>query len=422
MSESNVDDHTTATAAATAVPPVPRLPGLPPLLDDAALHEVIGWRHHLHQYPELAFHETATSAFIEQALRSHGIEPAPRPAGLVSGVIARIDGARPGPHVALRADIDGLPVDERSAFPEPSRNAGRMHACGHDLHMASLLGAALALDRLRDRIAGSVTLVFQPAEEIGRGAHAVVDAGVLDDVDAIVGFHNNPDLPVGTVAVGPGALMAGCIRFRVTFHAEGTHAAHPESGTGPMEAVASLMLAAQTVVSRNVSPFHSAVLSITHIFGGDVWNVIPAEAGFEGTVRVFDDGDLHLMERRFRALAQGTADAFGIGVDVLWESPGADRPGEGGHPLVNDAPLAQAVADAVPAYARYDKPIPSMVGEDFAVYGRKARLVFALVGSNGSPHAPSVHSPEFLGYDGTVPYGVAYLTSAAFTVLRELAR
>ena len=394
------------------------IPGIPSLLTQDELREVIGHRHHLHRHPERSLEETATSAYIADVLRAHGIEPLRT--SLETGVVARIAGGKPGPTVALRADIDALPVQEESAFPEPSENPGTMHACGHDLHAASLIGAAIALGHIRERIAGDIILVFQPAEEVGRGARAVVASGALDDAEAVIGFHNNPHLPVGVVAVGPGALMAGCVRFKVTLHAEGTHAAHPEDGTGPMEALATLMLAAQTIVSRNISAFHSAVLSITHVFGGDVWNVIPADAGFEGTVRVFDPGDLRTIERRFRALVEGTATAYGIRADVLWESPGTGK-ADTGTPLVNDTPLARAVAAKVPGYARLEAPHPSMVGEDFSIYGLDGRrLVFAFVGSNGAPDAANWHSPEFLGLDGTLRYGVEYFASATLTVLDEL--
>lgn len=254
--------------------------------------EIIEIRHYLHAHPERSFKEYETSAYIEKLLRAHDIEVLNNP--LETGVVGLIRGDQPGPRIALRADIDGLPIQEDTGLPFSSVNDGVMHGCGHDLHMSYMLGAAFWLAKRRKRIRGSIKLLFQPAEELGLGAKAMVDAGLLADVSAAIGAHNNPNYSPGQIAVGPEPMMAGCVKFHVTLHATGTHAGYPHKGTGPIEALATMVLALQTIVSRNVSPFHPLVLSITEMHGGHVWNVVPDKASFQGTVRYFhkSDGEL----------------------------------------------------------------------------------------------------------------------------------
>ncbi|MFC5222764.1 M20 metallopeptidase family protein [Bifidobacterium leontopitheci] len=377
-----------------------------------ASDELIEIRHHLHQHPERSFKEFDTSRYLAGQLRDHGIEVLDTP--LETGVVGLIEGTRPGPRIALRADIDGLPISEDTGLPFSSENEGVMHGCGHDLHMTGLLGAAFWLAAHRDRIAGSVKIVFQPAEELGLGARKVVDSGAVDDVTAIIGTHNNPNYAPGEIAVGTTPMMAGCVKFKVTLHAQGTHAGYPQKGTGPIEALASMILALQTIVSRNVSPFHAVVLSVTEVHGGDVWNVVPAEAGFQGTVRFFERDDETLVHRRFVAEVDHTAEAYGISADVDWDCIQI--------PLVGDEALSEAVAADVPQYATL-KPIrPSMAGEDFVEFSTTGtRLVFAFIGSNGQPGCADWHSPHFIGFDGAVGPAVDFYVNAALRVLDELA-
>ena len=260
--------------------------------------EIIEIRHYLHAHPERSFKEYETSAYIEKLLRAHDIEVLNNP--LETGVVGLIRGDQPGPRIALRADIDGLPIQEDTGLPFSSVNDGVMHGCGHDLHMSYMLGAAFWLAKRRKHIKGSIKLLFQPAEELGLGAKAMVDAGLLADVSAAIGAHNNPNYAPGQIAVGPEPMMAGCVKFHVTLHATGTHAGYPHKGTGPIEALATMVLALQTIVSRNVSPFHPLVLSITEMHGGHVWNVVPDKASFQGTVRYFHKSDGELVEKRFK--------------------------------------------------------------------------------------------------------------------------
>ncbi|OZG63301.1 amidohydrolase [Bifidobacterium lemurum] len=373
--------------------------------------ELIAIRHHLHAHPERSFREFETTVYLERQLADHGIEILDNP--METGVVGLIEGsAGPGPCVALRADIDGLPIEEDSALDFQSENTGVMHGCGHDLHMTGLLGAAFWLAAHRDRFSGSILIVFQPAEETGRGAKAMIDAGLLDGVDAIIGTHNNPNYAPGQIAIGAEPMMAGCVRFNVTLHAEGTHAGYPHKGTGPIEALASMILSLQTIVSRNVSPFHPLVLSITEVHGGHVWNVVPAEAGFQGTVRYFHKEDGELVGRRFRTVVEQTAAAYGIRADVDWD--------DFQDPLASDPDLAMALASEVSDYAQLEPIRPSMAGEDFCEYTKVTLPVFAFIGSNGIEGCPDWHSPHFVGLDESIPTFVNFYVNAALRVLKEL--
>lgn len=376
----------------------------------ALTDELIAIRRHLHAHPERSFHETETSAYLERVLRDHGIDVLANP--METGVVAQITGAHAGPTVALRADIDGLPIHEDSGLDFASANPGVMHGCGHDLHMASLLGAVFWLSAHRDLIGGTVRIIFQPAEELGLGARAVIDAGLVDGVEAIIGTHNNPNYAPGTLAAGTAPMMAGCVRFGVTLRAQGTHAGYPHKGTGPLEAMASMIMSLQTIVSRNVTPFHPLVVSVTEVHGGDVWNVVPAEAGFQGTVRYFHREDGDLAAERFRTIVEQTAAAYGIAASVDWD--------DFQDPLVSDPALIEPVCAHIPQYASLAPIMPSMAGEDFAEYAKVTRPVFAFVGSNGAPGCADWHSPRFVGFDETVRTGADFYANSALDVLDAL--
>jgi amidohydrolase len=376
----------------------------------ALTDELIAIRRHLHAHPERSFHETETSAYLERVLRDHGIDVLANP--METGVVAQITGAHAGPTVALRADIDGLPIHEDSGLDFASANPGVMHGCGHDLHMASLLGAVFWLSAHRDLIGGTVRIIFQPAEELGLGARAVIDAGLVHGVEAIIGTHNNPNYAPGTLAAGTAPMMAGCVRFGVTLHAQGTHAGYPHKGTGPLEAMASMIMSLQTIVSRNVTPFHPLVVSVTEVHGGDVWNVVPTEAGFQGTVRYFHREDGDLAAERFRTIVEQTAAAYGIGASVDWD--------DFQDPLVSNPALIEPVCAHIPQYASLAPIMPSMAGEDFAEYAKVTRPVFAFVGSNGTPGCADWHSPRFVGFDETVCTGADFYANAALDVLDAL--
>ena len=323
-------------------------------------HELITIRHYLHAHPERSFREFGTSIYLTDQLKAHGIEILHNP--LETGVVGLIQGeAGPGPRIGLRADIDGLPIVEDSGLEFSSVNEGVMHGCGHDLHMTGLLGAAFWLAEHRDKFAGSIKILFQPSEETGQGARAMIDAGLVDDVEAIIGTHNNPNYAPGQLAIGVEPMMAGCVKFRVTLHAQGTHAGYPYKGTGPIEALASIILSLQTIVNRNVTPFHPLVLSVT---------------------------------------------------DVVWD--------DFQDPLVSDPGLAKAVAADVNDYAQLEPIRQSMAGEDFCEFAKVTLPVFAFVGSNGQEGCADWHSPHFVGLDESIPTFVNFYVNTALRVLNEL--
>ena len=224
---------------------------------------------HLHQYPEMSFKEYETTAYIKEKLTGWGIEILD--IGLETGVVGYLKGGKEGPCIALRADIDGLPVKEESSYAFPSKNEGKMHACGHDTHMASLLGAAHILADMREQIQGSVKFLFQPAEEINLGAKKMMSLHCLESpkVSAVFGMHNSPEIPIGTVAVKKGPLMAAVDRIIFTIKGKGGHGGIPQRNVDPIVAAAAVIQAAQTIVSRNVSPLDSAVVSICNVKAGE---------------------------------------------------------------------------------------------------------------------------------------------------------
>ncbi|MDD6461784.1 MAG: amidohydrolase [Bifidobacteriaceae bacterium] len=387
-------------------------------------------RHYLHQHPEPGFHEVRTTAYLARLMEQIGIPVVPTPQ-LGTGLIARIEGAKPGPRIALRADIDGLPVTEQADVPFASQEDGFMHACGHDLHMTYLIGAAsrLATPESRANLAGTVDILFQPAEETSFGALRVIsnaiDTGDADKsldgtgkapaLAAIIGAHNMPDYQPDEIAVGKEPMMACSIRFGVTLHAQGSHGARPESGTGPIEAMATMITSLQTIVSRNISPLHPAVVSVTSVHAGSVWNVIPPEASFIGTARVFSDADAELVRQRFFTIVNGVAQAYGITADIDW--PHAQPV------MQSDPALGLAVADDVEhgGYATLAPIVQQMPGEDFAEFGSRTRVVFAFIGSNGRADRHYIHSPKYIGLDSSIPTGAAFYENAARRVLREIA-
>ncbi|SFG17875.1 amidohydrolase [Sporolactobacillus nakayamae] len=341
----------------------------------------------LHQHPELSLHEYETTAKIRDWLQEQSITL--RETSLPTGVFAEISGDPNGPAVGLRADIDALPIHEQTDLPYKSRNEGVMHACGHDFHTTALLWAAALLKQNQANLPGTVRLIFQPAEETGHGGLKVVKDGQLKGLDTVIGIHNKPDLPVGTIGVKTGPLMAACDKFKITFHGIGGHAAIPERTRDPIVAASSFVQTAQTIVSRNISPKHEAVVSITSIHGGDVWNVLPGEVELLGTVRTFYDQDRDLIIDRFAEIADGLQKACNVQIAVEW--------GQGTPSVFNDEKITRIVREANENEVQVVTPEVSVAGDDFSCFQREVPGVFAFVGSNGPEdwHHPAFHvDPE----------------------------
>ena len=361
-------------------------------------------RHYLHQHPEISENEFETTAFIKKHLKDLGIEPLAYP--LKTGVIAEIGSGQP--IIALRADIDALPIIEKTGLAYASKN-GAMHACGHDFHQTSLLGAAQILKERKAEIKGTVRLIFQPAEENFQGAYQVIEAGGIEGVSAIIGYHNNPHLKPGQIGLRSGAIMAGVEQFEVTVAGISAHAARPDLGVDTVLAITTMIHNLQQIVSRTVSPFDSAVLSVTHIDVGTTWNVLPAKGFFEGTIRTFDPKIRLAVINKFTKIVETTAEQFGAQISIQW----------GNSPKVtyNDATLTPLIFENSKTFAQVIETLPSTGGEDFAAYQEKIPGVFAFVGSNGADNAPDWHHDDFIVKDEALPTAVNYFVENAFKLL-----
>lgn len=361
-------------------------------------------RHYLHQHPEISENEFETTAFIKKHLKDLGIEPLAYP--LKTGVIAEIGSGQP--IIALRADIDALPIIEKTGLAYASKN-GAMHACGHDFHQTSLLGAAQILKEREAEIKGTIRLIFQPAEENFQGAYQVIEAGGIEGVSAIIGYHNNPHLKPGQIGLRSGAIMAGVEQFEVTVAGISAHAARPDLGVDTVLAITTMIHNWQQIVSRTVSPFDSAVLSVTHIDVGTTWNVLPAKGFFEGTIRTFDPKIRLAVINKFTKIVETTAEQFGAQVSIQW----------GNSPKVtyNDATLTPLIFENSKTFAQVIETLPSTGGEDFAAYQEKIPGVFAFVGSNGADNAPDWHHDDFIVKDEALPTAVNYFVENAFKLL-----
>lgn len=361
-------------------------------------------RHYIHQNPEISEKEFETTAFLKNYLKDLGIEPLSYP--LKTGVIAEIGSGEP--IVALRADIDALPIVEKTGLAYASEN-GAMHACGHDFHQTSLLGAAQILKEREAEIKGTVRLIFQPAEENFQGAYQVIEAGGIEGVSAIIGYHNNPHLQVGQIGLRSGAIMAGVEQFEVTVNGISSHAARPDLGVDTVLTITTIINNLQNIVARTVSPFDSAVLSVTHIDVGTTWNVLPAKGFFEGTIRTFDPEVRLAVIDKFSKIVEQTAEQSGARVSIQW----------GNSPKVtyNDASLTPLIFENSKKFAQVIETLPSTGGEDFAAYQEEIPGVFAFIGSNGAANAPDWHHDDFIVKDEALPIAVNYFVESAFKLL-----
>lgn len=362
-------------------------------------------RRELHRYPELSNEEFETTERIRRWLEAAGIRIAEYP--LRTGVIAEVGGRHGGPVIALRADIDALPIQEETGLPFASAVPGKMHACGHDFHTSSLIGAAYLLKEREEELNGTIRLIFQPAEEKAAGARQISESGALENVRAIFGLHNKPDLPVGTIGIKQGPIMAAADGFKVEVQGKGSHAAVPEAGIDPIVIAAHIITALQSIVSRNVSALDSAVISVTKLHSGTTWNVIADKAVLEGTVRTFDEEVRSRVLARFDQVVEGVAAAFGTNATVRWI--------EGPPPVINDETLAElAWQEAEHLGLLPVIPAPSPAGEDFAVYKKHVPGLFVFLGTSGSHEW---HHPAFDLDERSLPVAADYLAGIAVRAL-----
>ena len=363
-------------------------------------------RYYIHQHPELSGQEYQTTAFLKERLEGLGIRILE--SGLKTGLIAEIGSGQPV--VALRADIDALPILEQTNLPYKSQNPGVMHACGHDFHQTSLLGAAALLKEKEDQLEGTVRLIFQPAEEISEGASDVLATGLLEDVQGIIGFHNIPQLKAGQLALNAGAMMAGVEKFKVTVTGVSSHAARPDLGVDTVTAVTTMVQNLQLLISRTVSPFETAVLSITHLDVGSTWNVLPKSGYFEGTIRSFNPSVQRELKEHFVSIVRHIAKSLEVDVAFEW---GVTPP-----VTFNDEELTKVVWEASQDLAEVLPANPSTAGEDFAFYQERIPGVFAFIGSNGEPDAPDLHHDHMTIDDAAFEVSVPYYVENAQALLR----
>lgn len=386
--------------------------------------KLVAMRRHLHQHPELSSQEFETTKRIKEWLSEAGIRllPLDVPTGVLAEIGAVDDGrtngptVRPaagptvGPTVVLRADIDALPVTEQTGLPFASQVPGVMHACGHDFHTAAIIGAGLILKQLESQLPGRVRLLFQPAEEAADGAQAVIAAGALEGADAIFGLHNKPDLPVGTVGVRAGALMASVDQFVIMVKGKGGHAAIPNSTIDPIVVASAIVTALQSIVSRQVSPLDSAVVSVCKFAAGSNWNVIPEQAELEGTVRTFDAETRARMPDLIRRLIEGVAAAHGAEATLHWISH---------QPAVhNDARMAELIGSvAAEQQLQVVEAEPTMGGEDFSLYQQLIPGCFVWIGTDGKEQW---HHPEFTVNEEALAVSAALFAQTAVCTLQKL--
>jgi amidohydrolase len=359
---------------------------------DQDLKELIEVRRDLHAHPETAFKEVRTSGFVAGRLRALGLET--RTGVGHTGVLATVRGAKPGKAVLLRADMDALPIQEENEVPYRSVNDGAMHACGHDCHTSILLGIAKKLAQDAPSLRGAVSLCFQPAEETGGGADAMIADGVLENPkpDAAFGLHVWQDLDLGKVGVTSGPMMAAVDEFTVTVSGKGAHAAQPHLGVDPVVCIAHMVTALQTIVSRETDPLREVVVSVTQVHAGTAFNIIPPTAIMNGTVRVFDPGIWAELPARFERVVRGVADAFGCRVELTYERHN--------RPTVNDpgmAAVARAAAVEVVGEENLLHDVRTMGGEDFSAFLHRVPGCFIAVGSRNQAKGLTYghHHPRF---------------------------
>jgi amidohydrolase len=372
---------------------------------------LIELRRDIHAHPELSFEEVRTAGVVAAELARLGV---PHRTGVGRlGVVGLIEGGRPGPTLAIRADMDALPIMERTGLDFASRNAGRMHACGHDVHTATLLGVAAVLQRLAPRLAGSVKLVFQPAEEGLGGMEAMLADGVLDDppVGMALGFHNYPGMPVGAFGYVRGASQAASDQFDVEIRGRSGHAAHPDVAVDPIAAAATLILQLQTVVSREVNPIHPAVVTVAAVHAGEAHNTIPDVCTIRGTIRTLRPDTRAIVRAAVERLCRGLELGMRVSCAVSFS--------DGTPPLLNDERVLEASVAAVRAQLGdvIAEGEPSLGAEDFALMAERVPAFQLRVGSGQPGRSDQLHNSSYQPDERCIGLGAQALSRAALELL-----
>ena len=369
---------------------------------DALKAQMIAWRHALHTRPETAFEEFETADFIAGQLENFGVTVS---RGLATTGVVGVLKNGDGDMIGLRADMDALNIQELNNFSHCSKIDGKMHACGHDGHTAMLLGAAKILAETKN-FSGTVVFIFQPAEENEGGARVMVKEGLFDQfpVKGVYGLHNWPSMPAGTMAVGPGAMMAAFATFEIVVTGRSVHAAMPHLGTDPVVAAAQIVSALQTVSSRETDPQDACVLTVTQIHGGDTWNVIPDEVVLRGTTRWFNPELGSRLEERIHEIATGIGGALGCAVETVYSQR---------YPATINTPetarvCGDVMVDLIGEERTERNPAPSMGAEDFAFMLQQRPGSYVWLGTGTDPDCPKLHNSHFDFNDDMLALGAAY--------------
>jgi hippurate hydrolase len=366
-------------------------------------NDITGWRRDLHAHPELQYDVQRTAASVAEMLKAFGCDEVVPGIGR-TGVVGVIHGRKSGPDkvIGLRADMDALPIEEATGVAYRSTVPGKMHACGHDGHTAMLLGAARYLAETRN-FAGTAVMIFQPAEEGGAGAKAMLDDGMIDrfGIQEVYGMHNYPGMPVGSFGIRPGPTMAAADFVTIDIEGRGGHAARPHLAVDAVVAGAAIITNIQSIVSRNVDPLKSAVISICMFQAGNTDNVLPQTVQLRGTARSFDPDIRNLIEKRLREVVEGTASALGAKATLTYTR---NYPVLSNHPRETD--FAASVAKEVAGDRHVDTDLPPMMGaEDFSFMLNARPGAFIWIGNGDSA---GLHHPAYNFNDEAIPFGASY--------------
>lgn len=380
--------------------------------------ELIEIRRHLHHNPELSFQEYQTTEYLADILTKYGIKF--KRIKNYTGIVALIEGENPGNTIALRADIDALPIEEQTGLEFSSKSPGIMHACGHDIHTTILVGSAILLNQFKKEIHGSIKFIFQPGEETQKGAKEIINQGVLQEpeVDALIALHTWPDLPSGTIGVRKGTMTAASDFVTISVNGKSGHAAHPETSVDPVVIAGHIISSLQTIISRELSPLESAVLTIGQISGGKAPNIIPDSVDLTGMIRTLDISIREEMLKSIDRIAKNIAKGFGGEATVEYTSASPS--------VVNDKSLTEILINTATRQLGNENVVllnkPSLGSEDFAYYLQEKPGVFFRLGTSNEMENSKkpLHNPSIVFDENAIFTGIEVICETALNFPKDI--